>query len=294
MPESPFTVRAIITEARDILYSYAGQDQRTSLAQPITASDLTFSVSGSTLISRGVIEIDDELVYVGSVDSTTGLATVEPWGRAQSGSTATNHAAGSEIAMAPRFSRQRLASIAASVLREIFPAVYPVSQTELTVNPARTNYVLPSDAYNVLSVEFNWPGPTGMWSPVKRWRQNKPVEGLELELISTTWPGEDRVRVKYAKTPKSSWAIDDDLATFGYDFEVRDVVILGIAARALAFIEPVRVSVQSVEAHGRSEVVPAGAAADASRYLFALFRQRLDEERSQILLRHPIQPHRTH
>jgi hypothetical protein len=132
-----------------------------------------------------------------------------------------------------------------------------------------------------------------MWEPVSRWRQNKPTSGLELEVISAVWPGDGRVRVKYAKQPKTAWDINDSLADYGYDHEVRDVVVLGVAARALAYSEPARVQAQSVESHGRSESVRPGDIHAASRYLLAMFRQRLDEERAQILLRHPIQPHRT-
>lgn len=291
--ESPFTLRAITEEARESLHSFVGQEQKTSLAAPMTDSELTFQVAGEVLVSRGMVEIGDELVYVAAVDTTTGTATVEPWGRAQSGSTAASHATGAKVTMAPLYPLQRLAGITAAIMREIFPMVFAVDETELDINPARSNYVLPSDAYQVLSVEWNWPGPSGMWVPVQRWRQNKPVAGLELEILSPVWPGEGRVRAKYAKTPKSSWDLDDDLSTYGYDFEIRDVVVLGTVARAMAYTEPGRIQAQSLESHGRSEAVPAGAAHTAARYFLALFRQRLDEERAQILLRHPIQPHRT-
>jgi hypothetical protein len=292
--ETPYTVRSIAEEARDILHSYTrGQEQRTSLAMPITDDDLTFQVSGELLISRGLVEIGDELVYVASVDATTGVAVVEPWGRAQSGSTAASHATGAEVTMSPLYPRHRLAGVAANVLREVFPGLFAVEQTELDINPAKTNYELPADAYQVLSVEWNWPGPSGMWAPVERWRQNKPTTGLELEVISATWPGQNRVRAKYGKAPKSTWDIDDDLGDYGYDHEIRDVIVLGVVARSLAYTAPSRLQVESVESHARSEAVPPTAITDASRYMFALFRQRLEEERQQILLRHPIQPHRT-
>lgn len=292
--ETPYTVRSIIEETRDVLHSYVrDQDQKTSLSAGITDTDLTFTVTASDLVTRGTVEIDDELIYVGSIDPTSGVAKIEPWGRGQSGTTAATHATNSQVTMSPLYPKHRLGNIVASVLREVFPWVFPVAQTELDINPSRTNYVLPTDAYQVLMVEWNWPGPSQMWAPVERWRQNKPVEGLELEVISGTWPGQGRVRVKYAKNPKTNWGLDDDLGVFGYDFEIRDVIVLGSVAKALAFTEPSRLQVQSVESHGRSEAVPAGSLADASRYMLALYRQRLDEERAQILLRHPIQPHRT-
>ena len=295
MLETPYTISSIVDEVIDVLHSYTrDQDQHTSLKAGINATDLQFTVNDSNLLSRGLVEIEDELVYVSTVDPNSGTAIVEPWGRGQSGTKAVDHPMGARVTMSPLYPRSRVGNIIAGVLREIFPRVFAVAETTLDVNLTRTNYALPDDAYQVLSVEWNLPGPSGMWAPVQRWRQNKPQGGIELEILSGVWPGVDRVRVKYMRKPPAEWTMTDDLnADHGYDHEIRDLIVLGAVARALAYTGPSRLQVASMEAHGRSSDVPAEALDRAARSFYVQFRQRLEDEREQIMLRHPIQPHRS-
>lgn len=81
--------------------------------------------------------------------------------------------------------------------------------------------------------------------------------------------------------------------SYGYERQTRDLIVLGVTARMMAYTEPARIQAQSLESHGRSEAVPAGAAQTLSRYLYQLFQQRLDDERRDLALRHPPQPHFT-
>lgn len=294
MPEPTFTVAGLITEVMDAVHGYVrDQDQSTSLTAAMGASDLTFTYADANQISRGMVEIDDEMVYVTSVDPTTLIATVPAWGRGQSGSTAAVHADGARVTLSPLYPRQRVASAIQGVLREVFPDVFPVGQYIFSATAITTNYALPADTYHVLAVEWKAPGPTGMWIPAKRWRQNKTATTLELELLSQCWPGLDNVRVKYVKVPTLVFDSTTNLTTVGYDNQVRDLIVLGAVARLIAFSEPSRVQVQSMESHGRSESTPPGSAVALARYLFQLFQKRLEDERRQIMLRHPLQPHMT-
>jgi hypothetical protein len=292
--EPSLTVTSLVDEILDVLHGYnRQQDQRTSLSSAITAADLGFAVQDSGALSRGVVEIDDELVYVTQVDTATGMATIAPWGRGQSSTTAATHAAGAKVTQSPLYPRQRVASAVYGLLREIFPEVFAVGQSSLDINPVRTHYAMPGDCYHVLKVEWLSPGPTGLWVPASRWRQNKPATSVELELLSAAWPGLDRGRVTYMRIPPATIAGSDDLVSYGYERQVRDLIVLGVTARMMAYTEPARVQAQSLESHGRSEAVPAGAAQTLSRYLYQLFQQRLDDERKRLALRHPPQPHFT-
>lgn len=292
--EPALTIASLVDEVQDVLHGYVrDQEQRTSLSAAISTADTTFTVDDADLLSRGLVEIDDELVYVSQVDTTTGTATVAPWGRAQSGSTASAHASGARVTQSPLFPRQRVASAVYGLLREIFPDVFAVAETRLDVDPVRTNYELPYDCYHVMHVDWLLPGPSGLWAPAGRWRQNKTATTVELELLSPAWPGEGRARVRYMRTPPVQVQGTDDLASYGYDSQVRDLIVLGVTARMLVSVEASRIQMQSVESHGRSEAVPAGSAQGLSRYIYQLFQKRLEDERRQILLRWPLQPHRT-
>lgn len=294
MTESPLTIASIVDEVLDTAQGYVrGQDLKTSLTATITDSVLSFTVTQADRMSVGPVEIEDELIQVASVDANTGVATVEPWGRAQGGTTAAAHPAGARVVVAPIFPRQRVRNVVYGILREIFPDVFAVATTTLDGSAVQTNFTMPDDCWHVLRVETKLLGPSLMWQPVGRWRQNKQPTSVELEVIGPVVVGSSRVRVQYIKTPPVTLSSTDDLTTLGYDYQVRDLIVLGATARLMSYTETSRVQGQSMESSGRAENVPAGSAAALSRVLDARFRERVESERMQLLNRYPTQPHST-
>lgn len=292
MSETPLSVASLVDEVLDSVHGYSRhQEQRTSLAGAIDSDDLSLAVNDIGQISKGIIEVEDELMQVATVDSSNNVVAIEPWGRAQSGTTAVSHPANVRVTGAPLFPRQRVRNAIYGVLRETFPNIFAVASTLLDGSSVVTNFALPSDCYHVLAVENHLLGPSGQWIPVKRWRQNKQPTTVELEVLSPVAVGTGRVRVAYIRTPPSSFTATDDLTTFGYDYQIRDLIILGATAKLVAFLEPARVQTESMVAAGRSEAVPAGAATSASKMLYSLYQKRVEDERQQLLMRHPMQPH---
>jgi len=293
MAETPLTITSLVDEVQDTAQGYVrGQDLRTSLSGSMTDTDLSFTVTNPDNVSQGVVEIEDELVQVASVDSS-GTVTIEPWGRGLSGTTAAAHASGARVTAAPLYPRQRVRNVIYGVLREIFPDIFAVGTTTLDGSFTQINYTMPVDCYHILRVETQLLGPSLMWQPVPRWRQNKQATTVELELIGPVVIGEDRVRVQYIKTPVTTFSDSDDLTSYGYDYQIRDLVVLGATARLMAFTETSRVQTQSMESHGRAESVQVGGAAALSRVLHQRFLERLAGERMQLLNRYPTQPHAT-
>lgn len=292
MAETPLTITSLVNEVLDAVRGYSHhQDQQTSLTTGISSSDLTLTVDDISQISKGVLEVEDEIVQVASVDVASNVVTLEPWGRGQSGTTAATHAMDVRVTSAPLFPRQRVRNAIFGILREIFPSVYAASSTLLDGSSVITNFALPVDCYHVLSVENHLIGPSGQWIPVKRWRQNKQPTTVELEVLSPVAVGTDRVRVNYVRTPPASFGDADDLTTYGYDYQVRDLIVLGATATLVRYLEAARVQTDTMVANGRSEAVPAGAAVAASKYLYSLFQKRVEDERQQLLSRHPMQLH---
>jgi hypothetical protein len=290
MTETPLSIPSLVDEVLDAVHGYSRhQEQRTSLTSSIDSDDLSFAVDDISQISRGMVEVEDELMQVATVDAANNAVTIEPW----SGTTASSHAAGVRVTGAPLFPRQRVRNAIYGVLREVFPQVYAVTSTTLTGSATVTNYELPSDAYHVIKVENHLFGASGMWIPVKRWRQNKTATTVEVEIISPVAMGADRLRVQYVRVPPTSFTATDDLTTFGYDYQVRDLIILGSSAKLMAFSETSRAQTESMVGHGRAEGVPAGAATNVSKQLYALYQKRVDDERQQLQLRYPLQHHFT-
>lgn len=288
-------VSSLVDEANDAWRSYVReQDQVTGLSSTLNASAVSFTVDDPAQVSKGLLQIDDEMVQVRSVDRTTSTVTLEAWGRARMGSTAATHAIGAPITTAPLYPRVRVRDVISGVMQEIFPTLFPVASVSLTPNPAKINYALPADCYHVLSVSHNPPGPSLSWLPVNRWRQNKTPTAVELEILSGVFPGANRVRVFYARTPPAQLLMTDDLELMGYPVSIRDVIVLGAIARLAAFTETARVQAgPRTEVTSRLESVPAGSAMGLSRYLYQLFRQRLEDEGRNLQMRYPIVSHYT-
>lgn len=294
MTETPLTVASLVDEVLDTAHGYVrGQELHTSTSSSMTTGSLSFTVADVTKLSVGPVEIEDELVQVASVDPGSATVTIEPWGRAQGGTTAATHAIGVRVTASPLYPRQRVRNTIYGVLREIFPDIFAVASTTLDGSASVSNFAMPADCYHVLRVETKLLGPSLMWQPVPRWRQNKRASTVELEVIGPVVVGTGRVRVLYIKTPPTSLTSADDLTTLGYDYQVRDLIVLGATARLMAYTETARVNAQSMEAHGRAESVPAGSAAALARVLDARFRERVEAERFQLLNRYPTQPHHT-
>ena len=287
-------VSSLVDEVTEVFRSYVRQQEpTTALTTTVNSSVTTLTVDDGTVVSKGLAQLEDEMIYVRSVDRTTNIVTLEPWGRGQSGSTAASHTSGSRFTQAPATPRVRARDVLSQVLQEIFPRLFPVAATTLDINGAQLLYSLPATAYHVLAVEFQPPGASLSWIPVKRWRQNKTPTAVEIEVISPTLPGNDTVRVHYIKTPPSALTMSDDLETLGYPTSIRDVILFGALAKLAVTSEMSRVQTSAVESHARSEAVPAGSATSLSRYLYQLFQARLEDEARNLQFRYPIVSHYT-
>lgn len=287
-------VSAVVDEVIDTWRSYVReQNPVTATSGTFDADDLSFTVDDASRVTVGLIQVGDEMVQVRSVDRTTSTVTLEAWGRGQMASTAVSHSIGSKVTSAPTVPRVRVRDALSDVMQEVFPGLFAVDEVLLTATPALVRYSLPADAYHVLTVSYLPPGPSLSWIPIKRWRQNKTPSSLELEILSRVTPGADRVRVFYIKEPPGELVMSDDLETLGYPTSIRGVLVLGATARLAAFTETSRVQTGSVESAARAEAVPAGSSMNLSRYLYQLFRQRLDDESANLRLRYPIVSHFT-
>lgn len=67
------------------------QEAVTVLTQAVDSDDVTLTVDDTSQVSKGLVEVGDELVYVKSVNRAAGTATVLPGGRGWKGSTAAAH-----------------------------------------------------------------------------------------------------------------------------------------------------------------------------------------------------------
>jgi hypothetical protein len=102
------------------------------------------------------------------------------------------------------------------------------------------------------------------------------------------------VQVYYTTTPNTLDANTDDFADVsGLPESCRDVVTLGASYKLLSYVDSGRINLSSAEADLNDTKIPSSAGVASSRYIFALYNQRLNEEALKLQDKFPIRIHYT-
>jgi hypothetical protein len=294
------TLADLVNEVSLNLHGFSDdQEPRTHLTGDITTASTSFSVADASSISTGIIEIGDELVWVTTADSTNGLVTSAPYGRGFSGSTAASHTTGSMVVTSPRWPRFSIKRNINHVLGQVYPDLFQVKTTTLTANGAQVAYALPADVDSILSISWSAPGPSQEWVPIDRWRLNKAENttafptGRSISIFNSVTPGRS-INVVYVAAPSLMTADTDVFGTVtGLPESCTDVIVYGTTARLIQQYEASRLQLTTVSETDRAQYIQAGAATSASRAIYALYQQRLAEERAGLQRLYPTKPHYT-
>lgn len=292
------TFANVVDRVKQQLLGYTKDQASVSyLTAPITATDTTFTIDHetSTSLSRGLIEIDDELLLIKSYGRTSGVVTVMAGtsGRGVDGTTAATHAQNAIVTSDPRFPRQRIKEAINDTILGLYPDLWVFGQTEFPYIAARYEYPVPTDVDDVYKVTVNTIGPSGVWFPAQSWRFNpmasttagqvKPTPtptGKTIQIYDRIVPGRN-VRVSYTKGP--TVLVDgNDFTASGFPERYVDMVTYGAVWRLLPAYEAGRLQQGSIEATERAPLVPTSAASQASQFFLALYSKRLNEERTRL------------
>jgi hypothetical protein len=277
------------------------QDRQTHLTAPITSNDTTIPVANASNISSGIIEIDDELMYVESFDRTAKTLTVPPYGRGYSGTTSSNHGVGKRVAISPTFPKISIKRAINDTINSVYPDLYGISTTTFQYKPAQASYALPSGAETVLAVSYETIGPSKQWLPIRAWRMDGMANVSSfnstnsITLLGPVEPGRT-VQVTYTMQPDLLNADYDDFEmTTGLPPSAKDVIVLGAAYRLASFVDPGRLTFASAESDSQSNVVGRsyGTGTNTAKYLLALYQQRLADESRKLSDRFPVRVHYT-
>lgn len=276
------------------------QDQITYLSGDIADSDLTFAVDDTTETSRGLVEIEDELLWIKSVDQSSGSITIPPNGRGWMGTTAAAHAAGTIVKNNPKWPRSVIKRAINDVITSTFPDLFAVKEYTFTYQAAKFSYDLPTDATDVLDVTWDIIGPTKRWPRVARWRfvpntdtsTGDHLTGKSLELLDYIVPGRT-VQVTYSAQPSKLANGGDEFTTCGLAPTAEDIAMYGACYRLSGYLDIPRLQTQNIEGNLRSQLVQAGAATNAAKYFYALYNERLQREREILVAQWPRITHLT-
>jgi len=293
-----YTFAQMVDEIRVNLSGYTlRQDRISNLANVggISATDLAIKIGSADNLAKGIIEIDDELIWINSFDTTNlQLNAISGFGRGYSGTTPAPHSQNAQVTMTPTFPRVNVKKAINDTINSLYPKLFAVNSTVFTFNAAQVAYPLPADARDILYISWQTVGPSREWLPVNRWRMDRMANvtafntNKTVNIYDKIMPGR-KVQVYYSTLPNDLTNNTDDFATVtGLPESSRDVITLGAAYRLLSYLDTGRINLSSAEADINDNKLPSTAGASASKYVFALYQQRLMEESTKLQDRFPI------
>ena len=292
------TLANMMDEVQVNLAGYTFQQDRTtyissavSTTTSSSASPLVLSLGSTESLGKGIVEIDEELLWVDSYDRVANTATVAPYGRGYLGTTAATHSADAKVTIAPTFPRFNIKRAINDTIRSLGANIFAMKTTTFTFNAAVSTYAFANlNIKNILTVHWQDIGPSKEWRPIRKYDfdavANPEAFGYTTgtDKVQTITLGEApisgrTVKIVYATDPSSFTSNSQDYATqTGLPESTRDVVILGAAYRLLSFLDPARAAQVSPQADETDSKRPFGASQTATKQLYALYSQRLAEE----------------
>ena len=277
------------------------QDRTTYLTQACTSGDLVIHVASTDNIGKGIIEINDEMIWVDSYDRQANTITVAPYGRAYNATTAdTSYPIGTKVTITPTFPRVAVKRAINDTINQVYPTVFATGRSTFNFLASRTTYDVPAEAIQILSMTWQTVGPTREWLPVRSWRWDSlalvggssyATTGKTVSLYDNILPGRT-VNVIYTKVPTLLSNSTDDFETVtGLPSSMRDVIIYGAAYRLSSYVDPARISITSAAADELDSKRPYGSGNSITKQLYSLFQQRLQEESLKQKQQYPVRVH---
>jgi hypothetical protein len=281
------TLNQLTEQTLGEMNGYVRNQESVTIALNVTDSDdLSIAVDDASAISKGIIEIDDELLYVKKSIASSGTLSIlgtaaNPVGRGWRGTTATSHVSGSVVRNNPLFPRTQ---VQRAILETIKGMNFPViKETDFDFTGSQYAYSIPSEVVDITGVSWELPDSTGVWALIKRWRidtnyYDETTDTYGQAIVLNEAPmGGARVNVQYTAYPTTITA-NQELTVSGLPASCEDVVRLGAMYRLLSTVDPGKVIATSVSADVLDQPVSAGASTTAAKYLFQLYSVRLAEE----------------
>jgi hypothetical protein len=292
------TYDQLVTRVRRELRGFTlDQASMTTLAADMLAADTTFTADQTDIaeMSRGLVEIDDELILVKEYDATTGVVTVLGGvnGRGAEDTTAATHTAGALITASPTFPRKVIKDALNDAILTLYPSLPVFATLDFPFAAAQVEYPLPADVKDVWSVVGRVTGPELVSHAMPNWRFNSTAytsdfpTGKSLQLWTGITPGQN-VRVLYTKAPSPLVASSDDFETVtGYPDRVADLVIWDAAKRLLPSVMSARLQQTSVESTERAQLVSTRDISNAVQTYAALYAEGIQRERDRMYQENP-------
>lgn len=291
----------MIDEVRSSLAGYTlRQDRITYLNAAINTTATAIQVGNSANLAKGIIEIDDELIWIDNFNKANSTLNAAPgFGRGYQNTSPAPHSQYAQVVLSPTFPRTMIKQAINDTINSVYPQLFAVYNTTFTFNAAQVTYPLPDDLESILYMSWQTTGSSEEWLPINRWRLDGMADTATFDTVNTVniyeniQPGRT-VKVWYTATPANLTSSTDDFSgVSGLPESSRDVITLGASYRLLSYIDAGRINLTSAEADLNDSKIPSTAGLSSSRYILALYQQRLSDEALKLQDKYPIRLHYT-
>jgi len=303
------TLSDMINEVSMNLSGYTlTQDRSTYLRTAVStttsssASPTSLSLGSTENVGKGIVEIDEELLWIDTYDRVGNTATVAPYGRGYLGTTAATHAADAKVTISPTFPRFSIKRAINDTIRSLSGILFAADTTTIAYSSAVSTYRLPTtgsslNIRNILSVAYESIGPSKEWIPIRSWRFDSNANSTAfsseqtISIYDTITSGRT-IQVVYSKDPTPFTSNSEVFTTqTGLPESCRDLVITGSIYRLLTNLDPARAAMVSPQADEVDSKRPYGSSQSLTRQIYALYTQRLAEEVKSQQNKYPIRVH---
>jgi hypothetical protein len=303
------TLTDMINEVSMNLAGYTlTQDRSTYLKTAVTtttsssASPTSLSLGSTDNVGKGIVEIDEELLWIDTYDRVGNTATVAPYGRGYLGTTAATHSADAKVTISPTFPRFTIKRAINDTINALGSSIFAASTTTITSNAAVAAFRLPTtgdslNIRNILSVAYQSIGASKEWIPIRSWRLDNNANataftsGQTISIYDRV-PSGRTIQIVYSTDPDVFTDNTQDFATqTGLPDSCKDLTILGATYRLLTNLDPARASMVSPQADETDAKRPYGSSQSLTKNIYALYSQRLAEEIKKQENKYPIRVH---
>lgn len=265
------------------------QETATFITSDITTTDLEVPIADSNYVSRGRMQIEDEVVWVDSIDRDRKVAIVPPYGRGMDGTVPAIHKAGTQLINNPLYPRHMVKKTINQIITAMGSELYAVKSFQRQAKTLGYAYEVPDDTRNILSISYI-ANPSSYKFPtfVRQYTYDPNADpsvsktGKCVYIYDVVTPL-FTYTITYAGWPNPLENADDEYSKTGLPPTSYDVVVMGAASRLLSVAAAAMIQSQSIEANVVDQRSDSSSITAQSKYLYAMYQQRLSEERMRLL-----------
>lgn len=268
-------------------------DRLATLTGDIAVGDLQLTVDDATGFSRGLVEVDQEIMYVSSYDTTSNTLAVPPWGRGYRGTVEATHDTGAMVSVSPSWPRFSVAREINNQITALYPGLFAVASTEFTTDGVAYQYDGSLPAERIVDVRWFFIKTYG-WQRATQWELDHTLvtTGSTRFNVYDPLPPGTTLQVLYATRPSTLADESSPWTNTGLTDSVKDLVVLGTIAQMAQFIDVSRLPVLAAETDSQAGGKQLGSAFQVANQLRQQYQQRLAQEQAALYQKYPLRLHK--